>query len=598
MALHLIQVVQPPQYMIQRIEQCMARFFWGSYGDQRHTHWVSWERICRPIAEGGLGLRRLSDVVQCYTHKLWFRFREQGSLWARFLLQKYCRFQFPGSVPVSPHSSSVWKRMCSVRLEVQSQLFWRLGVGDVSFWYDHWIGDGPLADSVSVRRLASALVQWFWSDGIWDRAKLLRVVSPEVVDRICLVPIRVASLDLIRWKSSSDGKFSFASVWASIRLQHPPCPILSLFWTPCLTPTTSIFLWRLVLNRLPVDQKLQSRGISLASKCWCCPNQSPLRASSPFSALVVFSPPSSAVESIEHIFFLSSVARRVWEHFYEIFGFTPPHTVHIPQILHYWRLFASHTLTRCTHITTIVPCLILWFLWTARNDSKHRGIFVRSDTIIYRVVRQVRLLHHCRLLSSESWMGLFHVAASLGLFYSSSPPRPPPLPIVWLPPDPGWVKLNTDGAFRMSTLDSGMGGVVRDHHGEVLFAFHEHGSVSSSISVELAALLSGLSHTIRLGHTRMWIEVDALLVVQLLSHSDAGHWSIQGFLTSIRNVLSSVEFRISHVHREGNTVADALANLGCQTEVARSFPPAVLPRQILTLARLDQMGWPSFRQRR
>lgn len=50
-----------------------------------------------------------------------------------------------------------------------------------------------------------------------------------------------------------------------------------------------------------------------------------------------------------------------------------------------------------------------------------------------------------------------------------------------------------------------------------------------------------------------------MVVVWLLLSSEGwGRWST---LSSIWDKLSSLEFRISHIHREGNSVADALANL-------------------------------------
>ncbi|KAL7160625.1 hypothetical protein ABFS83_01G108700 [Erythranthe nasuta] len=124
MALYLVQVIQPPQYIIQQIEQCMARFLWGSYGNQRRPHWVAWETICRPVGEGGLWLRRLTDVIDAFTYKLWFRFRAQDSLWAGFLRNMYCRNRFPGSSVVSSLYNTVSKRMCRVRERVQAQIFW------------------------------------------------------------------------------------------------------------------------------------------------------------------------------------------------------------------------------------------------------------------------------------------------------------------------------------------------------------------------------------------------------------------------------------------------------------------------------------------
>ncbi|XP_012857061.1 PREDICTED: uncharacterized protein LOC105976337 [Erythranthe guttata] len=237
MALHLVQVIQPPQYIIQQIEQCMARFLWGSYGNQRRPHWVAWETICRPISEGGLGLRRLTDVIDAFTYKLWFRFRAQDSLWARFLRNKYCRNRFPGSSVVSSLYSTVWKRMCRVRERVQAQIFWRIGPGHVYFWHDHWFGDGPLSGIIDGGRLTSVRVEYYLVNGQWDRNKLAEDIPFEWIDRICSVPISGASGDLPIWRASSDVQLSigfevfvlfaynFLKIWAAFI----PCDLSLVF---------------------------------------------------------------------------------------------------------------------------------------------------------------------------------------------------------------------------------------------------------------------------------------------------------------------------------------------------------------------------------
>ncbi|XP_012843177.1 PREDICTED: uncharacterized protein LOC105963331 [Erythranthe guttata] len=558
---------------------------------QRQPHWVAWETICRPVGEGGLGLRRLTDVIDASTYKLWFRFRAQDSLWARFLQNKYSRNRFPGSSVVSSLYSTVWKRMCRVRKRVQAQIFWRIGPSHVYFWHDHWFGDGPLSGIIDGGRLTSVRVEYYLVNGQWDRNKLAEDIPFEWIDRICSVPISGVSVDLPIWRASSNGKFFLTSAWALIRQQHTPTPLLRIFLGSCLTRTISIFLWRLLLQRLPVDLKLQSRGTSLASRCYCCPDPS-----IPVSSLVSQSVGSPFVELIDHIFVESPTAKRVWHHFFYLFGYTPAHTTHIPQILLYWQHFTLHTLTHHTHITTIVPCLILWFLWIARNDRNHKDIMVRASSIIYRVIQHIRILHQTNLLSADSWTGIPHVAESLGLYYRVRTPTLTPHRVVWLPPDPGWVKLNTDGARRASTQIAAIGGIIRGSDADAILAFHERISVSSSIAAELAALASGLRFVIQRQFTRVWIELDAEVTVRLLLHTDKGHWSLQSFLTAIRNSLSTLEYRIIHIYREGNTVADVLANLGCQTELALTFTTAEIPRPIQQMIRMDQLGYPSFRQ--
>ncbi|XP_042035462.1 uncharacterized protein LOC121781826 [Salvia splendens] len=80
---------------------------------------------------------------------------------------------------------------------------------------------------------------------------------------------------------------------------------LLVYRTPSMggRDTISIFLWRLLANRIPVDTKMQWRRISLASMCRCCK--------------------SPQVESWLHLFVNGEAARRVWQHFVRWFPQVP-----------------------------------------------------------------------------------------------------------------------------------------------------------------------------------------------------------------------------------------------------------------------------------
>lgn len=46
--------------------------------------------------------------------------------------------------------------------------------------------------------------------------------------------------------------------------------VYDFIWDRGIIPTISVFLWRLLANRIPVHAKVQWRGVSHASKCRCC----------------------------------------------------------------------------------------------------------------------------------------------------------------------------------------------------------------------------------------------------------------------------------------------------------------------------------------
>lgn len=80
--IHIFQAIEPTSGALKLLEQQIARFFWGTTNDRRGTHWIAWEQVCLPIKEGGLAVRRFTEVLRAFNLKLWWRFREQNSLWA------------------------------------------------------------------------------------------------------------------------------------------------------------------------------------------------------------------------------------------------------------------------------------------------------------------------------------------------------------------------------------------------------------------------------------------------------------------------------------------------------------------------------------
>ncbi|KAI3446364.1 hypothetical protein Pfo_003029 [Paulownia fortunei] len=538
MPLYLIQVLHPPKMVIHTIEQIMARFFWGSTGAQKRMHWISWNTICSLVEEGGLGIRKIEHVVKAFSLKLWWRFRTTTSLWASYMLQKYCRGLFSGKVKLSVHDSPIWKRLCGVRCDAQDNMFWTLDDGEVSFWHDHWIGEGPLTR-----------VNFYWADRNWNVQRLLRVLPRHLVDLICGVSISCDRRDTAVWKLTTHGDFSTASAWEFTRQGRVKSMLLKDLWGPYLTPTMSVFLWRLAHDWIPADIRLQRKGLQLASKCQCC----------------------SSLESIQHIFISGDCAREVWDHFANTFHIRIPLTEHPAILIQSWKL--STPFSNTTHIRTIIPLLIL---------------------VIWKVHNHIYLLFQCRKLTSILWRGDLEIAARLGYHFITGKTKKT-IQVHWAKPQSGWFKLNTDGASRRTEGTAGAGGIIRDHLGDPILAFQDFIGPASSIFSELYALNRGLQLALIRGITHLWIEIDALAVIHILRSSALGHWRLQQLLVNIKNVLHHMTTSITHIYREGNRVADFLANAACDTTSSKTFTAKDLYGHILRFIRMDQLGTPLFR---
>ena len=68
-----------PKGLIKDIETLIRKFWWGYRGDQRKIDWISWEKLCQPKNEGGMGFKesllakeiwRLKKNENCLFHRV------------------------------------------------------------------------------------------------------------------------------------------------------------------------------------------------------------------------------------------------------------------------------------------------------------------------------------------------------------------------------------------------------------------------------------------------------------------------------------------------------------------------------------------------
>lgn len=174
-------------------------------------HWSSWKPICLPWEEGGIGVRSLADLVKAFSIKLWFRFREQASLWATCLFTKYCKSTIPPLVNVKPANSMTWKRMLEVKDFSENNLFWAGMKGKVYFWHDKWSDFSPLYSLARNNFLSTDLLIDYGSDNGWDWGKLSSNISPHHAASIFFMPFDLNLDAKLLWKPSSDGSFNVKS---------------------------------------------------------------------------------------------------------------------------------------------------------------------------------------------------------------------------------------------------------------------------------------------------------------------------------------------------------------------------------------------------
>ncbi|EOY19102.1 Uncharacterized protein TCM_043834 [Theobroma cacao] len=124
--IYLLQVLKPLACVIEKIEILFNNFMWGDFTEGKRIHWTPWQKITWPTFEGGLDIRNISNVVEAFGMKIWWRFKSCNSLWARFMRVKYCVGQVPRYVKPRIHDSQTWKRMLVSCLVTEQHMRWRI----------------------------------------------------------------------------------------------------------------------------------------------------------------------------------------------------------------------------------------------------------------------------------------------------------------------------------------------------------------------------------------------------------------------------------------------------------------------------------------
>lgn len=111
-------------------------------------------------------------------------------------------------------------------------------------------------------------------------------------------------------------------------------------------------------------------------------------------------------------------------------------------------------------------------------------------------------------------------------------------------------------------------------------AFSHHAHVSSTIDVEVLAVIEAIKEARLRGWLSLWIETDSLLVIHYFNKPLSIPWRLSTLWINCLHLTRQMNVRITHIYREGNSVADKLANYGALHDGSHwwnSLPQFLLP---------------------
>ena len=137
------------------------------------------------------------------------------------------------------------------------------------------------------------------------------------------------------------------------------------------------------------------------------------------------------------------------------------------------------------------------------------------------------------------------------------------LPVKWNKSPIEWFKLNTNGASSGNPGKAGGGGLIRDCDGKWIKGFLRSIGHASSFSAKFWALRDGLKLALGIRVQRLVVELDAKVVISLITSTGGSNKPYLPLLNDCRYLLSRfLQTQVVHVFREGNRCTDALARMG------------------------------------
>ncbi|XP_062005742.1 uncharacterized protein LOC133722901 [Rosa rugosa] len=231
-----------PKHLCDSLHRKCAKFWWGSKGENRKTHWLSWDRLCQPKEAGGMGFRDLhAHNLALLSKQGWRLIRNPGSLLARLYQARY----FPNgdfwSSELSSSPSACWRGIHAAKHILRRGVRWQVLIN-----------------------------QYF---------------APEDVDLILSISLSQRDVpDRLIWHYDKRGRFSTKSAYAlafsefhdsGVATSHPGN--ISSFWKQIwfaqIPGKVKVHWWKVCSSILPTVAQLRTRRVLVQDGCWFCNDQ-------------------------------------------------------------------------------------------------------------------------------------------------------------------------------------------------------------------------------------------------------------------------------------------------------------------------------------
>lgn len=311
-------------------------------------------------------------------------------------------------------------------------------------------------------------------------------------------------------------------------------------WKIKTPPRRAGVVWKLLHNRVPTDDVVLFSKTSTASCCNLC--QRPC-----------------CFETQQHLFFECSFSVALWNWIRSIFNVT---TISIRGMFTLVRNYDSSSQVK--NLLWVAVINNIWLIWNIRNQLRFQYVvtsFEQATSKLKVLIKESGGLNKGHMRNKMEDLLVLRFFKVNGRAVKA----PKIIEVKWQPPLYGWFKINADGCSLGNPGQDGCGVVFRISNCVVVGSLAQSIGVDNSVSAEFWGAIFAFRIACSRGMRHIWFECDSMHVIGVLSDHSLVPWNLAVHWANCMKFLSTIQFRYSHIHREGNAVANLLAKWGAST---------------------------------
>ncbi|GJW48014.1 homeodomain-like protein [Tanacetum coccineum] len=352
MQVYWASVLAIPFGIIDDIQQLIRGFLWFNGKYKKGKAKVSWEDICLPKREGGLGIwcLKVFNIALMTTH-IWNIVSNKESLWVRWIHMYKLKGHTLWDIRPKASMSWGWRKLLQLCDIVKPFFVETCGNGFHLHMY-----------------VADIITNGAWD---WPQAWLLKAPNLGLIP----VPVLNDTEDCIRWRDGNGNvtSFSVKCAWEALRPQGVEVPWYSIVWFSHCIPRHAFHMWLIMRRSLKTQDKLRSWDVGpdidiTQLRCSLCGLQ---------------------MDSHEHTFFECSFSSKVWSLLRHLAGME--RVAPVLEDIIAWLLPIGAKRSFNSVVGKLLFAAATYFIWSERNNRLFKNQRRTPEDIRDLVMVTVRL---------------------------------------------------------------------------------------------------------------------------------------------------------------------------------------------------------------